>query len=227
MEQFEEAIRILRRRWQLIPLTAIVALLVVLAVDFMSTARYRTRARYLVAPVVFEDPGDLVDSTEALRNTTVTATFAEIFNSPTLQQEATASAQIAEPEAYEVNTVVLPETNVLQVTVTGPDPELAQGLANNLGQEVVEYLGQFTTIYQLHELDPAPLVEEPYAPQLLRDAVLALVLGAALGVVLALGLPFLLSLISLASLPEEHPQHAATVGPRQPGAEHPAERSGS
>lgn len=226
MEQFEEAIRILRRRWQLIPLTAVVALLVVLAVDLLGAARYRTRARYLVAPVVFEDPGDLVDSTEALRNTTVTATFAEIFNSPTLRQQATASAQIAEPEAYEVNAVVLPETNVLQVTVTGPDPELAQRLANNLGQEVVEYLGQFTTIYQLHELDPAPLAEEPYTPQLLRDAVLAMVLGAALGVVLVLGLPFVLSLISLASLPEANQQLPVTV-PRRPEADNSAERSGA
>ena len=200
MEQLQEALRLFRRRWWLIPLTALVAAVIILAVNLTQAPRYRTSARFLVVPAPLEDPGDLVDSTEALNRPAVATTYAEVFNSPTLQQHAAATTGAVGFNNYAFSTVVLPESSVLQLSVRGPDPAVAQDLANALGAEVIAYLQKFKSVYELHQLDPAPLVEDPYAPQTLRDTAIALILGAIVGAVLVVGFPYLFGLLSLPAL---------------------------
>jgi capsular polysaccharide biosynthesis protein len=208
MEPTELALTGLRRRWWVVALTAIGALLVVLAIDLLATPQYRAEARFLIAPVKMEDPGDLVDSTVALDRPTLAATFAEVFSSPTLQRlaanRATAGALSPEDlEQYNFSAVVLPETSVLLLSVTGPDANLAASLANALGEEAVAYLQPFAAIYQVRELDRALAPDAPYSPQLLADLAVALAVGVAVGVVLALGLSYL---SALARLPDSNRQ---------------------
>ncbi len=192
----------LHRRWWLILLTTAGALLIVLAIDLLATPRYQAAARFLITPAAQEDPGDLVDSAIALDKPTLAATFAEVFSSPTLQRQAAlrlSERPISAEELaqYTFSAVVLPETSVLLLTVAGPDAYLAARLANALGEEAAFYLQPFAAIYQLRALDPARPPLAPHTPRLLSDLAVALVIGAATGVALALGLPYLAALVRL------------------------------
>jgi capsular polysaccharide biosynthesis protein len=210
MEQLQDALTTLRERWLLVLITVLVAVVAVIALSLLSGPQYRTSARFLITPAPLADPGDVVDSTATLDRPTVAATYAEIFNSPTLQQQAGQVVRVEDLEPYTFSAVVLPETSVVQVTVSGPDPDIAAQLANTLGNEVLGYLQSLTSIYELHLLDAAPVVTEPYAPQLLTNIVLALVLGLALGAVVALGAAQLSQLVALPPRDEETKRQQAT-----------------
>lgn len=59
-------------------------------------------------------------------------------------------------------------------------------LANAVGQHAVEYVHSLYQVYDLTVLDAATPPTEPISPQPLRSAGVALVVGLALGIVLAL-----------------------------------------
>ena len=89
-------------------------------------------------------------------------------------------------EPYVYNAVALPDANIIEFSVQGPDPKTVYLLANGIGQHAVEYVQSLYQVYDLLLLDPAALPVDPISPQPLRDAGVAFVVGLALGVVLAL-----------------------------------------
>jgi capsular polysaccharide biosynthesis protein len=196
MEPFPQTVHAVLRRWWLVALVALVAAAVAIVASLLTPTRQQTTSRYLVTPAALPEIGDVVDSADALRDPTLVATYAEIFNSPTLQRQAANSLGVANLDDYEFMTVVLPETNVLQLSVAGPDPEVAMNLANTLGDQVGAYLEQFPTLYRLHLLDAAAAVDESTLARPVRNALVALVLGGVLGTLLALGLHYLALLAS-------------------------------
>lgn len=202
MEPLDHVMNNLRNRWPLVVLTAGAAVVTVLALNLIATPRYRTTARFLITPVALEDPADVVDSTDALDNSTLAADYAEVFNSPSLQRVAATGMGLEVFEDYEFSSVVLPDTSILQLSVTGPDAMLVARLANVLGEEVIAYMRPFATVYQLRSLDPAVVPESPYSPRLLLDLGVAFVVGTITGLALAIGLSYL---PTLASLPNRQP----------------------
>jgi diguanylate cyclase (GGDEF)-like protein len=87
---------------------------------------------------------------------------------------------------YSYNAVALPDANIIEFSVQGPDPKKVYLLANGIGQHAVEYVQSLYQVYDLILLDPAAMPVDPISPQPLRDAGVALVVGLAIGVVLAL-----------------------------------------
>jgi diguanylate cyclase (GGDEF)-like protein len=87
---------------------------------------------------------------------------------------------------YSYNAVALPDANIIEFSVSGPDRNTAYVLANGIGQHTVEYVKSLYQVYDLNVLDPAAPPSTPISPQPVRSAGVALVVGLALGVVLAL-----------------------------------------
>ena len=87
---------------------------------------------------------------------------------------------------YRYRAVALPDANIIEFSVTGPDRETVYTLTNSIGQRAVEYVHGLYQVYELSVLDAAVPPTVPISPQPLRSAGVALVVGLALGVVLAL-----------------------------------------
>jgi GGDEF domain-containing protein len=111
-----------------------------------------------------------------------------VLNSPKIYLETIGGLGLREAdlEDYTHTAVVFPETNIIDFTVTGPDPEMVVLLVNNIGQRAVAYVANLYRIYDMSLLDPATVPVTPISPQPLRDAGVALAAGLALGVGLAL-----------------------------------------
>ena len=80
-----------------------------------------------------------------------------------------------------MDSVVVPEANVIQTTVAGPDPEVAAALAAQVGD-----IGgvRFVALYQIYDvvvLDPPAVPTAPTNPGLPTLIVLTSVLGLAVG----------------------------------------------
>jgi capsular polysaccharide biosynthesis protein len=88
-------------------------------------------------------------------------------------------------EAFEVNGSVLYNTNIIVITVTGPDPALVQQLAIAISEQTIDYVTRLYEIYDLKPLDAAELPEDPVSPSLPLNLILGSVLGLGAGVFFA------------------------------------------
>lgn len=160
-----------------------------LTVSYVATPMYRATARFVVSPSASLNRGvDVVDSLATLDKRSIVSTYAEILNSTSLFGQTLAGLQISPDavEKYTRSTVVLPDTSVLVLSIEGPSPKVAALLANSLGQQSIAYVKALNQVYEITVLDPAEVPTEPFRPQPLRDAGLAVALGLVAGSVLAI-----------------------------------------
>jgi diguanylate cyclase (GGDEF)-like protein len=185
-------LRMLQNSWWIVALTALSSTLAALIAAYLTTPIYSSSSRYIVSPDPSYIGGDvnynLIYSLDTLDKRTIITTYAEVLNSPRLYSEAVDSLKLLEGDLtdYTHAAVVFPETNIIDFTVTGPDPKLVALLTNTMGQHAVEYVENLYQIYDMSLLDPANVPTDPISPQPFRDAGVALIVGTALGVGLAL-----------------------------------------
>ena len=175
----------LRRYWWVI--------LLAFAVGFGSTAfftrrrapAYRATTTLVVGPnETLKTPREVVDSLNTLDRRSVVATFAKLPSSRTVRERAQAQLQLAEAQLtpYEVRTVVVPDTNVLEVSAEGPDPQLAASFADAVAQQTLLYTREFYNIYGMKVLDRSQVPTAPVGPGLSRTLLVGAVLGLLIGV---------------------------------------------
>ena len=185
-------LNMIQRSWWLVALTALSAVFVALISAYMTTPIYTSSARYIISPNPNLFGGDidynLIYSMDTLDKRTIITTYAEVLNSPKLYSETLKELNLRESDLKEYShaAVVLPETNIIDFTVLGPDPDLVVLLVENIGRRGVAYVSALYPIYDMAQLDPAAIPTAPIYPQPLRDAGVALAVGLALGVGLAL-----------------------------------------
>ena len=181
--------RMLQRNWWLILLTALVALTVSLTISYAAVPQYRVLARFIIVPSSSLTSGsDVVRSLDTLDRRSVVATYAEVMNSSRIIESAISFLNLdinATLKDYTIRAVDLPDASVLELTISGPDARLAAQLANTIGFQTITFTRSLNLIYDLNFLDTAVPPELPFSPEPLRDGVVALVLGAGVGAILA------------------------------------------
>lgn len=184
MSELQTLIQIGRRNWWIIALTAGIALLASIILSSVIDPTYQTSARFIVSPnSVLEEERDIIDSMEVLDKRSVVVTYAEVLRSNRIIDAARKNSNMEAVELvdYEVMAVVLPEANVLELTVTGPDPVQVAALANNIGNEAIAYMSNLYQVHRFDFLDKAPEPQLPSAPQPVQNAILSVALGIGLG----------------------------------------------
>jgi diguanylate cyclase (GGDEF)-like protein len=130
----------------------------------------------------------VVRSLDTLDRRSVVATYAEIMNSNRVFDGASAAMNL-DPvilsETYELQAVVLPDASVLELSVSGPDPQIAADLANAVGYQTINFTRSLNLVYDLNFLDTATPNLVPFSPEPLRDGIVAVVLGIGVGAILA------------------------------------------
>ncbi|OQY88188.1 MAG: hypothetical protein B6D38_10275 [Anaerolineae bacterium UTCFX1] len=183
-------LRILQRSWWIIVISALLAVNISLINSYYFAApMYESVARFVVSPNAQNiESRELVNSLEALDKRSIISTYAEILNSRDVIN-GTFQLLMADPEkfsAYKTSVTVLPDANIIRFSVKGPDPNVAAMLANSIGQYAIDFVRKLYIIYDIDFLDKAVAAKEPYQPQPLQDAGLALIVGLGLGVGIAI-----------------------------------------
>jgi capsular polysaccharide biosynthesis protein len=172
------------RSWWIVVLIVLAGIFGALFLSYFETPMYRTSARYLVSP-----PGSLPSSRDFTDNLdsqdNVMATFAEVLNSRVIREAALARLGLVKAVNTSTLTVVLPDTTILQTTITGPSPELLALLANAIGQEANSYIRSFYPFYEFTVLDSALIPSSSFSPNIPRTIIVATLLSFAIGVALA------------------------------------------
>ncbi len=180
--------QMLQRGWWLILLTTLTAIITSLTASYLSVPQYQATARFIITPNAFLTTGqEVLSGFNSLNNRTVVTTYAEVMNSERIFEDTvrTLGLNASDLSDYGYLAVVLPDTTVLEINVTGPNPDVTTVLANAIGSATINYMRSVNKIYDLNFLDIAVIPTEPFSPQPSRDLALALALGIVGGSILA------------------------------------------
>lgn len=184
-------LRMIQRGWWLIVISIVVAVNVSLINSFFfSTNMYEAEARFIASPnlAIINSGRDLVNSLETLDKRSIVATYGEIIQSRQIFIYAVEQlgGNLEDFKNYSVSVTVLPDANILRLAVTGPNQENVAVLANAIGKYSIDTIQNLYQVYDINFLDIAEIPDAPFKPQPLSNAGLALLMGAVIGIGLAI-----------------------------------------
>jgi len=172
--------RIIGRRWPFV----LVGLLLTVGLTVVFLQRqplvYRSTSTVVVRPQTV-DSEDGVRAIDTLtRGVEITSTYATIARSDLIRNRATERLDPSlDTSGTKVSSEVLTATSILEISVTGGDPEGVTTVASAIAHEMVAYVGELQNVFELQILDEPQVPDSPVAPKE------KLILGT--GVVLGLG----------------------------------------
>jgi capsular exopolysaccharide synthesis family protein len=186
--ELRDYLRIARRRWTLIVGCMVAAVAIAAAVTFQTTPQYSSSARLFVST-------SQSDSAEAYQGSLFSAqrvtSYADLASGQELSRRVIDRVGLAlEPDelSKKISASVVPDTVILEISVTDPGPRQARRLAQAVAQELTAFvseletpMGETTAPIKATIVDPASLPKAPEFPQPLRNLGLAAVLGLLLG----------------------------------------------
>ena len=182
-------LRIIQRGWWLIVISALAAVNFSLIYSYyIAIPQYEAVARFIVSPNFQNiESRDVVSSLEALDKRSIISTYAEVLNSRQITDETLKTLKLnpADFVSYTSSVTVLPDANVIRFSVKGPNAEVAAQLANSIGQHAIDFISRLYIVYKIEFLDKAVSAETPFRPRPAQDAGVALLIGAVIGVALA------------------------------------------
>ncbi len=182
--------QMMQRGWWVIILASLVAVASSLGISYAAVPQYKAVSRFIVSPGASLISGrDVLSGLETLDRRSVVATYSEIMNSRRILLESLDALVLEESDikkAYTIQAVELPDSFVLELSVSGPNPKIASDLANVIGYQTIRFARDLSQVYAISILDLAVPPIKPFSPQPLRDAGVALFLGLTAGIVLAI-----------------------------------------
>jgi capsular polysaccharide biosynthesis protein len=187
-------LRVLLKRWWIIILILIVTVIITMEFTYLQPPLYSSAATYVVLPMpkILDGTGYLSGLSVLGGQPTVANTYASIAESASIKKKSSDALGLspASMKTLHVASRVKNGTNVIEITVEGPDPLLVQALCIKIGESTIDYITEFNGVYILTLLDAALAPEAPIKP----NKKLNLALGIGMGMVLGIGLAFLLGL---------------------------------
>lgn len=180
--------RIIARYWWIILITTIVATGVAFAITSIRSKSYTVQARVVAQPSsVLSDTRTLVDMSVQVGSRSVMGTFAQIFTSAEVRNEALQTVGMTETQAleYPLEANILPDSSVIEVSATGRNPELLTDYVNATIDAAIKHGNPVYRVIELVPLERATIPKQPSSPVPARDIPLGTVLGLALGLLLA------------------------------------------
>lgn len=185
-------LRAIKKGWYFVLLGLLGAAAVAVAIFASAEPFYESSARYVVTPA--KDPidpgivGEGIRTLDDARSRAIVATFAEVLGSGTIHQEAARSLGLDEltGAGYSFRSAILPEANVVELTVRGPTPQMTVLLSGAVGGSAAD---KFTELYQIYDivlLDAPVTPTGPSNPTLLQTLVMSSALGLLAGAAMAL-----------------------------------------
>lgn len=173
----QEFLLLLLRRWWLVLLSVALGATAGLVYESSQPTVMTTEGRLVIGPSL-DDDLNVIQSTDSLSRGTLQETLAEIVTGNQVVRAARAEVQ-NRSSAYDVDAVVVPDTNVTTVTVSGPDGDAAMALASAVMSEAEQAFEELYPVYNI------AVVDQPDEPrQTAPNPELGLVVGALAGALL-------------------------------------------
>lgn len=181
--------RVVVSKWWIVLPTFLATLAAAAFLTFSQDPTYESTATYVVKVGGSSlDQKALVSALDALTTDQIETTFSEVGNSHLIRTRAMEALGLNGKQVRDVSVSsrVLVGTNVMQITVQGPDPVLVRDIASATGMQTATYVQGLYGAYEMQLLDQATLPASPVKPRI----ALNLIFGVIGGLVLGAGLAF-------------------------------------
>lgn len=185
---------IIRRYWWVVLLATLVAAATAFALDKIRKPSYSASARVVARPAtVISDTRTIVDLLGQMGGRYITGTFAQSFSSTDVKAQARQSVGLSPVEAanYPLAANVLPDSSVLEISGSGPDPTILTDYLNTTVSLTISSTKELFRVVELQLLEPAVIPTLPSSPQPARDVPFGAGLGLGMGLLLAFTLDYL------------------------------------
>jgi diguanylate cyclase (GGDEF)-like protein len=182
-------LQILLKRWWIVIPTFLITFTSGIVFTYTKIPIYSATTTYVVVPSSsFEDVKSFTSGLSVLsQRAEIASTYVEVASSRRIRRLALNSLSLELGEDYSISSELRQNTNIIEITATGPDPIIVRDLANTVGTVTEEYVQGLYEAYSLVSLDQATAPDKPISPKTSHN----LVLAAMFGVVLGGGLAFL------------------------------------
>lgn len=167
------------RHWMIVALIAAAVMLLAWLAAGLQPKRYRAMALAAVTPITDQlSPSDVMRGVDTLDRRVVVASVAALASAPVILDQAGGAHS-------DINSVVLPNTNLFRIEVEGTDPAATSAIANKI-PSLLDV--QSRTIYKMYGVllvSPAATPAAAVLPRIGRALAAGLVFGLLLGVAAA------------------------------------------
>lgn len=183
--------RILLKRWWIVLITFFFTLIPTYIFVNGQPWIYETEATFVMRPRadIAANGDEVVKALDTIsRRVEINTTFAEVSSSSLIKAQAIQRLGLSAEErrGLKVSGRVIAGTNILEISVQGPDPQVVRDFANAVSAETVAYVSSLYDVFELEPLDAADLPSDPISP----NKTLNLALGGGFGLFLGIGLIF-------------------------------------
>ena len=187
--ELKQYFQIILKRWWITPLGPLCTLIPTSQLVSQQPWVYQTEATFVIRPRACLDITDenTVKALDTLsRRVEINTTFAEVSSSNFIMQQAIARLGLTakEKKGIKVSGRVIAGTNILEISVQGPNPERVHDFANAISQETVSYVSSLYDVFELEPVDEAKLPTSPMGPNKTLEMALGVLFGFLLGIVL-------------------------------------------
>jgi capsular exopolysaccharide synthesis family protein len=185
-------IRISRRRWKLIGGCMLAAIAMAMLLTARATPQYSSQARMFVSTATSNSNDAYTGSLLSFDKVT---SYASVVGGEALSSRVVdrLGLDMSPGElAGKVSASVVPETVIIKITATDPDPRTAQRLAQGVAEGLTKFVAELETPpgkahapVKATIFDAAQLPLSPISPRPVRNLALAVILGLLLGLGIA------------------------------------------
>ena len=178
-----------QRGWRILIIFTATFWIASLIWSITATPLFRASAKFLVYPnESLASSRDVVSSLDTLDKRTISTTYADILDSNRVYQDTVTRLKLTPAQLKDVKiySEVQANTNILVLSVEGPDSQLVTLLANNLGQNGISFIKSIYQVYEISFLDLAVEPTEPFQPRPLVDGLIAAGIGLGVGLVVVI-----------------------------------------
>lgn len=180
-------LEIVGRRWWMVATAVGITTLLTVMLVVQQPWVYGASGTYVVRPRSV-DSAEVVRAIDTLiRGVEINSTYATIARSEAIRDGARERlGPTFSASGMTVNSDVLTGTNVLVISVRGPEPEATAQFARAVGDETVAYIAALEDAFELKPLDSAVVDERPVGPNKVLTVITGILFGAMIGVAGAL-----------------------------------------
>lgn len=186
--ELRDYLRVLRTRWLLIALFALAFVAIASALTLHATPQYASKARLFISTSGSDETSPLSGGEFSLQRV---KSYADLLTGREISRRVVDELGLHESPgalASQISATSSPETVILNITVTDPDPKRARVLADAVSRAFVSYVAELETppgkdaaTIKASIVDPAASSSTPISPNPRRNITLGLVLGLVLG----------------------------------------------
>jgi len=171
LQQFIKAIA---KGWKTILVIILLAVALSLYISLTTEPTYQSQATFIIAPSKdLASSRDIVSAFTALDTLKIFSTYADILVSDRVFDEV---IKVIEPGSsdlanYSRSTEMNPDSIILILSVTGPDPQIVAQMANEIGKYGIKFINAYYSVFEIDFLDQAVPAQAPFMPRTFRDAV--------------------------------------------------------